>query len=132
MSQGFTRYPYHNQPYPGMIASQDPQETVEGLLVFGHSDLERYRLDQFEGSEYLRTTLSVTVHGQVLARYMGDKSQDYEPETVLDAFVYVFVGPLEHLDLTRPWDYEAFKQEHVAPWITQSSTFKAMVDRTEE
>ncbi|KAF9918535.1 hypothetical protein BGZ65_012485, partial [Modicella reniformis] len=99
-------------PFPGMIASHDPTEIVEGLLVFGHSDLELYRLDQFEGAEYSRTTLKVTVHGHVPARFTMDKTRDCVTGTTLDAFVYVFTGPLEHLDLTRPWNYEAFKREH--------------------
>ncbi|KAF9431886.1 hypothetical protein BGZ76_011573 [Entomortierella beljakovae] len=129
--KGYTRYTYHNQPFPGMITSQDPEEIVEGLLVFGHTDLERYRLDQFEGSEYPRTTLFVTVHGHVPAKYtIGDK--DIEPETNLEAFAYLFTGPLEHLNLEKPWDYEAFKREHVADWMTIDDTFKSMVERTEE
>lgn len=34
-----------------MIASKDdPTSIVEGLLVFGHSLMDRFRLDQFEGS----------------------------------------------------------------------------------
>ncbi|KAG0200742.1 hypothetical protein BGX28_006284 [Mortierella sp. GBA30] len=129
--KGYTRFTYHNQPYPGMIPSQDPEEVVEGLLVFGHSDLERQRLDQFEGSEYPRATLksAVKIHGPVPARYTVDREHDYEAETKLDAFVYVFKGPIEHLDLNRPWDYEAFKREHVADWMTDCPTFKTMLPR---
>ncbi|ORZ09699.1 hypothetical protein BCR41DRAFT_388225 [Lobosporangium transversale] len=129
--QGYTRYTYHNQPFPGMIPSDDAEEIVEGLLVFGHSDLERHRLDQFEGPEYPRIVCSVTVHEKVPARFTINKLNDYEPETVMDAFVYVFKGPIEHLDLKRPWDYEAFKQEHVLAWMTADATFKSMVERTE-
>lgn len=34
-----------------MIATKnDPTSIVEGLLVFGHSLMDRFRLDQFEGS----------------------------------------------------------------------------------
>ncbi|KAF9209880.1 hypothetical protein BGZ49_010410 [Haplosporangium sp. Z 27] len=128
--KGYTRFTYHNQPYPGMIVSKDPNEVVEGLLVFGHSDLERHRLDSFEGSEYPRTTLLITIHGQVPAKYTIDKIQDYEPETQIDAFIYLFAGPIEHLDLNRPWDYEAFKREHVVDWMTSDDTFKCMVERT--
>ncbi|KAF8934548.1 hypothetical protein EDD21DRAFT_306738 [Dissophora ornata] len=130
--KGYTRYTYHNQPFPGMVASENPNEIVEGLLVFGHNDLERYRLDQFEGPEYPRTTLPVTVHGSVPARYTVDKQKDHDAETTLDSFVYLFTGPRQHLDLNRPWDYEAFKSEHVAGWITADATFKTMVQRTEE
>jgi len=44
------RHPYHNEPYPGMIASADSTKTVEGILVFGHSAIDVFRLDQFEGN----------------------------------------------------------------------------------
>jgi len=34
-----------------MIATKDdPTSIVEGLLVFGHTLMDRFRLDQFEGS----------------------------------------------------------------------------------
>jgi hypothetical protein len=113
-----------------MIASQDPEEIVEGLLVFGHSDLELHRLDQFEGPEYPRTTLQITVHDRVPAQFTMDMTHDYETETTLDAYAYVFTGSLEHLDLTRPWDYEAFKREHLSNWMTIDDTFKSMMERT--
>ncbi|KAG0367340.1 hypothetical protein BC939DRAFT_502701 [Gamsiella multidivaricata] len=130
--KGYTRYTYHNQPFPGMIVSKDPNEIVEGLLVFGHSDAERRRLDQFEGPEYPRTSLPVTIHGQVPARFTAEKQQSYEAESTVDAFVYLFTGPLEHLDLNRPWDYEAFKRDNVVAWTTADDIFKSMILRSEE
>jgi hypothetical protein len=33
-----------------MIPSPDKTHTVEGILVFGHTMMDRFRLDQFEGS----------------------------------------------------------------------------------
>ncbi|KAG9067740.1 hypothetical protein KI688_011327 [Linnemannia hyalina] len=57
--QGYIRYPYHNEPYPGMIATKDdPTSVVEGLLVFGHSLMDRFRLDQFEGSAHTYILIS--------------------------------------------------------------------------
>ncbi|KAG0339148.1 hypothetical protein BG000_002735 [Podila horticola] len=130
--QGYIRYPYHNQPFPGMIPSEDSQNVVEGLLVFGHSDIERLRLDQFEGTEYPRTQCKVTIHGTVPAKYTLNKSHDHVPGTVIEAYVYVFVGPSEHLDMTRPWDYEAFKREHLSSWMADSPDFATMIGRAEE
>ncbi|KAG0017802.1 hypothetical protein BGZ82_000663 [Podila clonocystis] len=130
--QGYIRYPYHNQPFPGMIPSENSQDVVEGLLVFGHSDIERLRLDQFESTEYPRTRCKVTVHGTVPAKYTLNKSHDHVPGTVTEAYVYVFAGPNEHLDTTRPWDYEAFKREHLSSWMTKSPDFATMIDRAEE
>ncbi|KAG0056260.1 hypothetical protein BGZ83_005815 [Gryganskiella cystojenkinii] len=135
--KGYIRYPYYNQPFPGMIASEDPEATVEGLLIFGLTDQDRYRLDQFEGPEYPRSTLTVKVHEPVPAEWTLLKANDIEqddyiPETTLQAFVYTFTGPLVHLDRTRPWDYEAFKRDHLSTWMTKSPTFASMVERTTE
>ncbi|KAF9921340.1 hypothetical protein FBU30_008678 [Linnemannia zychae] len=131
--QGYTRFTYHNQPYPGMIPSKDPQELVEGLLVFGHTPLELARLDQFEGSEYPRSILPVRLLSSVPSSYTIDgRVQGYEAGETIDAFVYLFTGPLEHLDLNRPWDYEKFKQDHVKDWMTVDTTFQAMVERSEK
>ncbi|KAG0229434.1 hypothetical protein BGW42_001589 [Actinomortierella wolfii] len=128
---GFIRHPYRTQPYPGMIPAKDPSHIVEGLLVFGHSEIERHRLDQFEGSEYPRSVQKVTVLDPVPAKYAVHPDQgDIAAGTVIEAFAYVFSGPLEHLDLTREWDFEAFKRDSCAKWISASPDFANMIDRS--
>ncbi|KAF9166475.1 hypothetical protein DFQ26_007763 [Actinomortierella ambigua] len=143
---GFIRYPYHNQPYPGIIPVDDPSRTVNGILVFGHSDLERHRLDQFEGSEYPRSVQKVQILDPVPAKYAtavvhspDDQHQhqhhhqgdDTIPAgTVLEAYAYVFEGPLEHLDRTREWDFAAFQRENCARWISASPDFATMIERS--
>ncbi|GJJ78838.1 hypothetical protein EMPS_11197 [Entomortierella parvispora] len=116
---GFTRHPYHNEPYPGMIASEDKTQTVDGLLLFGLTIMDRFRLDQFEGSEYTREVLSVQVLDPVTAEY--NPSGPLKEGDMVTAYVYVFTGPVEHLDRTRSWDYEAFQREQVAKWIENDS-----------
>ena len=120
-----------------MIASEDPEATVDGLLIFGLSDQDRYRLDQFEGPEYPRSTLIVSTLESVPAEWTllkGHPSQglqeDYTPGTTLQAYVYTFTGPLVHLDRTRSWDFAAFKKNHLDHWITKSADFATMVGRT--
>ncbi|KAF9900066.1 hypothetical protein EC991_007951 [Linnemannia zychae] len=131
--QGYTRFTYHNQPYPGMIPSTNPLEIVEGLLVFGHTPLELHRLDQFEGSEYPRSTIPVKLLSSVPSLYTIDgREEGYQENETIDAFVYLFTGPLKHLDLQRPWDYEQFKRDHVKDWMTVDATFQTMVERTEK
>ncbi|KAF9921336.1 hypothetical protein FBU30_008674 [Linnemannia zychae] len=123
--QGYVRYPYHNEPYPGMIASKDDTLlSVEGLLVFGHTLVDRFRLDQFEGSEYTREVLPVNVLASVPGEYnhMGNKKPIIKGDTVL-AYVYVFTGPHEHLDRSRIWDFESFKRDHLVEWMSTSSDF---------
>ncbi|KAF9143529.1 hypothetical protein BGX30_000218 [Mortierella sp. GBA39] len=131
--QGYTRFTYHNQPYPGMIPSTNPLEIVSGLLVFGHTPLELHRLDEFEGSEYPRSTIPVRLSSAVPSTYTIDgRVEGYAEGEMVDAYVYLFSGPMEHLDLERPWDYEKFKQEHVKDWMTVDATFQSMVERSEK
>lgn len=139
LAQGYVRYPYYNQPFPGMIASEDPEATVDGLLIFGYSDQDRYRLDQFEGAEYPRSTLTVSTLEPVPAEwtllkdYPGQEPrEDYTVGTTLQAYVYTFTGPLVHLDRTRPWDFAEFKKNHLDNWVTKSAGFATMVGRTTE
>ncbi|KAG0376365.1 hypothetical protein BGX24_007858 [Mortierella sp. AD032] len=130
---GYTRFTYHNQPYPGMIPSKNPSEQVEGLLVFGHTPLELYRLDQFEGPEYPRSILNVQILSPVPSSYtLTGEGGGYKENEVIEAFVYLFEGPMEHLDLERPWDYEQFKRDHVKNWMTVDATFQSMVERSEK
>jgi hypothetical protein len=115
-----------------MIVSKNPTETVEGLLVFGHTPQELHRLDQFEGPEYPRSTLAVRLSSPVPSSYTLDRRVGgYEEGEMVDAYVYLFSGPIEHLDLDRPWDYERFKKEHVKEWMTVDATFQSMVARSE-
>ncbi|KAF9938693.1 hypothetical protein BGZ67_010534 [Mortierella alpina] len=144
--QGYIRYPYHNEPYPGMVASEDSHEFVEGLLVFGHTMMDRFRLDQFEGSnlfiplnmshiqEYTRRVLSVKILDPVPAKYnVQGQCQPLSAGDLVEAYVYVFTGPREHLDTSRPWDFEAFQREHLAIWMQTSPDFtQRMFDCTQQ
>ncbi|KAF9956342.1 hypothetical protein BGZ70_009938 [Mortierella alpina] len=132
--QGYIRYPYHNEPYPGMVASQDDHEAVEGLLVFGHTMMDRFRLDQFEGSEYTRRLLPVKVLDPVPGKYnVQGQYQRLSAGDLVQAYVYVFTGPREHLDTSRPWDFEAFQREHLAIWMQTSPDFtQRMLDCTQQ
>ncbi|KAG0376361.1 hypothetical protein BGX24_007854 [Mortierella sp. AD032] len=122
--QGYVRYPYHNEPYPGMIASEDTTQAVEGLLVFGHTLMDRFRLDQFEGSEYTREILPVKLHSPVPAAFnIMDGKKPLQAGDVVQCYVYVFTGPHAHLDQSRPWDYEAFRREHLDVWMNTCSDF---------
>ncbi|KAF9209876.1 hypothetical protein BGZ49_010406 [Haplosporangium sp. Z 27] len=123
--EGFVRYPYHGMPYPGMIASEDKNHIVEGLLVFGHTLMDRIRLDQFEGSEYTREILSVRVLDPVPGSFnQQGQSKPLAAGELVSAYVYVFSGPHKHLDMTREWDFEAFQREHVTIWMNTSEDFK--------
>ncbi|KAF9403192.1 hypothetical protein BGX21_006375 [Mortierella sp. AD011] len=108
-----------------MIASSDKSHIVEGILFFGHTLMDRVRLDQFEGSEYTRQVLLVRILDPVPGSFnVQGQSKPLETGEVVPAYVYIFTGPREHLDLTREWDFEAFQREHVTAWMQFSEDFK--------
>ncbi|KAF9403427.1 hypothetical protein BGZ94_004607 [Podila epigama] len=120
--EGFVRHPYYNAPYPGMIPSKDDSsKVVEGMLVYGHSPIQVARLDQFEGDEYTRELLPVKILEDVPDLFAHGPS--LKAGSVVEANVYVFTGPVEDLDQTREWDFEAFKNEHMEIWMRTGSEF---------
>ncbi|KAF9188211.1 hypothetical protein BGZ51_000738 [Haplosporangium sp. Z 767] len=122
--EGYIRHPYHDAPYPGMIPSQDKMQAVEGLLVFGHTLMDRFRLDQFEGSEYTREVLSVKILDPVPGAYnVEGRHKPLSQGDLVQAYVYIFTGPREHLDQSREWDFEAFQRDHLDVWMKTSSDF---------
>ncbi|KAF9896700.1 hypothetical protein BX616_006927 [Lobosporangium transversale] len=122
--EGYIRYPYHNEPYPGMIISSDKTNIVHGLLVFGHTMMDRFRLDQFEGSEYSREVLPVKVLDPVPGSFnVIGQFEPLSPGDVISAYVYVFTGSHRNLDQTKEWDFEAFRRDHVTIWMQASSDF---------
>ncbi|KAG0341726.1 hypothetical protein BG004_005932 [Podila humilis] len=127
--EGYVRHPYHNEPYPGMISSEDKTKTVEGILVFGHNAIEVSRLDRFEGSEYTRELLPVKILGSVPASFipgnshLDNKLLSLEAGAIVLSNVYLFTAPARKLDQTREWDYEKFKNEQMIQWMRTGSDF---------
>ncbi|KAF9432610.1 hypothetical protein BGZ76_010566 [Entomortierella beljakovae] len=122
--EGYIRYPYHDAPYPGMIASDDNTHIVEGMLFFGHSLMDRTRLDQFEGSEYTRKVLQVKVLDPVPASFnIQGQQKPLVPGDLVPSYVYIFTGPLDHLITTREWDFDTFRRDHVKQWMETGEDF---------
>ncbi|KAG0367344.1 hypothetical protein BC939DRAFT_502697 [Gamsiella multidivaricata] len=122
--KGYIRHPYHNEPYPGMVASDETSRVVEGLLVFGHTMMDRFRLDQFEGSEYTKEVLQVQVLDPVPGVYnVLGQSKPLAAGDFVSAYVYVFTGPHIYLDRAREWDFETFQRDHVTIWMQTSLDF---------
>lgn len=48
-----------------MIASDDKTCVVEGNLVFGHTLMDRFRLDQFEGDVWSIVVVEFSVRGAI-------------------------------------------------------------------
>ncbi|HEY0845610.1 MAG TPA: gamma-glutamylcyclotransferase family protein [Noviherbaspirillum sp.] len=91
VAYGHARYAIRGETYPGMVARSGA--SVEGVLYFdvGHEDIGA--LDAFEGSEYRRASIAVTLPG-------GESVQ-------ADTYIYLLPEKLSE----SPWSPDAFEME---------------------
>ena len=85
---GYARYEIRGVPYPGLVRQKEA--AVSGMLYFNVDDVDLRKLDIFEGAEYRRETVTVSL------------SADYN----VVAETYVFMVP-ERLTM-RTWDPQTF------------------------
>ena len=86
--------------YPGLVV--DPEASAAGAVV-AVDDAELAVLDDFEGSEYTRTHVTVTTEGG-------------EPR----AEAYLLTGPSRSLATADTWSLDAFVADHAAAWVRQA------------
>jgi gamma-glutamylcyclotransferase (GGCT)/AIG2-like uncharacterized protein YtfP len=86
---GFARYALSDDTYPGMIAQLDA--TVEGVVYLDVDAQDVVALDAFEGAEYQRDEVTVTL----------DSGES------LRAGTYIFTAV--HRLSTLPWEPDAFQ-----------------------
>jgi gamma-glutamylcyclotransferase (GGCT)/AIG2-like uncharacterized protein YtfP len=87
--EGFVRYALSDDTYPGMIAQADA--TVEGVLYLDVDAQDVAALDAFEGVEYQRVDIAVTLNS-------GES---------LIAGTYIFTAT--HRLSALPWEPDAFQ-----------------------
>ncbi|KAJ9244013.1 putative disease resistance protein Aig2 [Paecilomyces variotii] len=133
---GYRRHRVRNADYPGIIPSSSSSESsVLGTVVSGLTDGDVYRLDRFEGDEYVkkpvrvrvlrstaavggRTEESTAKRGDEHLRDMLDKAEAEladEGEEV-DAVVYVWAAGEDQLE-SGEWDFETFKRDKMSWWV---------------
>lgn len=95
---GYVREGVIGERYPGLRAQ--PGALTDGRVYLNVDAETLARLDAFEGSEYRRVAVSVTVKGQGGRR------------ALIDAQVYLFVDPAR-LD-GKPWDPDRFERDDAA------------------
>lgn len=88
--KGFKIHPVTNNAYPGVVESSDPNDIVNGTLIYGITEPEMGILDLFE-DEYVKKQISV--------------------HSILDspptfATIYVWNESHDRLDMTREWSFE--------------------------
>lgn len=86
MLPGYARYAVEGETYPGMVRQSDA--AVNGVLYFDVDEADLLALDVFEGSEYRREQVRVSIaadENHVAATYLFTASdrltrQPWEPE----------------------------------------------------
>ncbi|GAD96851.1 disease resistance protein Aig2, putative [Paecilomyces variotii No. 5] len=137
---GYRRHRVRGADYPGIIpgsddASSSNNSSVLGTVVSGLTDGDIYRLDLFEGDEYVKKPVKVRVlrsassvrgrkeestakKGDEHLRDMLDKAEAElvgEGEEV-DATVYVWAAGEGRLE-SGEWDFESFKRDKMSWWV---------------
>ncbi|CAK7201180.1 hypothetical protein SEUCBS139899_003883 [Sporothrix eucalyptigena] len=118
---GFTRHRVKYQEYPGIIEDDTPGACVRGMLVSGVTDGNQHHLDYFEGSEYERRTVEVTLDDGKKEDVTIEEGAEKKKETV-KAQVYVFKYP-DDLE-RREWDFDEFRREKMHKWARADYTFE--------
>lgn len=90
-----------------------------------------YRLDLFEGDEYLKEWVDVVVKVEGDERVdkdganRGEGGIDPKEEEKRRAQTYVYIAGEDRLE-EREWDYEEFRREKLGNWTGSSEEFKGM------
>ncbi|KAH7032897.1 uncharacterized protein B0I36DRAFT_320295 [Microdochium trichocladiopsis] len=118
---GYSRRRVKYADYPGITADADHE--VRGMYVTGLTAANMYKLDQFEGDEYVRETVKV----RLLPKPGGSKGQEGESngkaeDEVVETEVYVYKDPA-HLE-DREWDFEEFRTQRMKLWTREDYGFE--------
>lgn len=86
------------------MVRHEPQSWVDGYLLLLDTQVQRGKLDNFEGETY-RVESVVVVVGSTEGR-----------EELVDADMYVWAGDGE-LVSDLPWDLDRFERERLEDWL---------------
>lgn len=116
---GHQRRKVRHADYPGVVPMPSaPSTTVRGTLVTGLTEGDIYRLDLFEGDEYERRNVAVSVvtAGRVdAAGVPGGKVEPTETESV-EAETYIWTAGEDKLEKGE-WDFDEFVREKLRFWV---------------
>ncbi|PHH55884.1 Protein AIG2 C [Ceratocystis fimbriata CBS 114723] len=98
-----------HEDYPGVIAEQG--HSVLGVFATGLTEANLEKLDLFEGPEYQRQSVSVTVL---------DKNGKEVKEVKTNTYIFIDADLLEK----REWDIEEFKSEKLSMWTRNEFVFE--------
>lgn len=102
--------------------------SVRGSVVTGLTQGDIYRLDIFEGDQYLRKKVKVKVLKNVGLEdsIQTGESEEHAPEEV-EAETYIWKNDLSELE-EGEWDFEEFKRERMHYWMGESSSEESNIE----
>lgn len=131
---GYRCHRVRGADYPGIVAESDSESTaVLGVLVYGLTEGDIFRLDKYEGGEYVKETVKVrtlrasalegakedgevTSERQLRDMLVAAGSQVVDEGEEVMAATYVWIAGKERLEETE-WDFETFKRDKLAWWV---------------
>ncbi|KAI9798677.1 MAG: hypothetical protein M1833_004666 [Piccolia ochrophora] len=117
--QHHCRHKVRGSDYPAITRS--PDDCVRGTLVTGLTEGDLWRLDLFEGDEYVRETVKVRVlaEGKELAETAeaGREGSEEEEEEMVTAQTYIWSAPASLLE-EGEWDFDVFRREKMRRWVS--------------
>ncbi len=109
---GYVRHPVADQDYPGI--RPNPNARVQGILYRDLGAVEIARLDDFEGIQYDRRPVGVSLPG-------GEQ---------IDAETYVFGDAYQHLLRPGEWDFARFLEHGKARFVGRYVGFQRLPSTT--
>jgi Gamma-glutamyl cyclotransferase, AIG2-like len=102
--------------------------SVRGSVVTGLTQGDIYRLDIFEGDQYLRKKVKVKVLKNVGLEdsIQTDELEEHAPEEV-EAETYIWSNDRSELE-DEEWDFEEFKRERMRFWMGESSSEESNIE----
>ena len=124
---GFARVSIRNRWYPGLVRVPDePDSTVNGLLLSGMTNRELAVLDWFEDEAYVAQTVEVTCSREGT---MGDDNERCEIETEKEktenkiATAYVW-DDASQIEKETEWRYDLFRDNRLSEYVVMCAEFR--------
>lgn len=105
----YCRHQVRSVDYPGIVP--ETGKTVRGTYVEGLTEGDIWRLDVFEGNEYERRRVGVSI--------LDDSGEENEK---VDTETYVYVAGRDNLN-DDEWDFQEFMRSKLSRWVGESKEY---------
>ncbi|KAK6352607.1 hypothetical protein TWF730_009429 [Orbilia blumenaviensis] len=113
------RHRVKNVDYPGVVAQTG--NSVRGTVVEGLSKMDIERLDSFEGHEYERRQVKVSLLTDEKALDISHTGRE-TGETVM-AGTYIWTEGIQYLE-DAEWDFDHFVKQKLRNWVGDAKNFE--------